>query len=59
MSKKQKFLKARLPEYAQIPERPEDFLSPDQRMDEIAKILATITLRSIRKRHGTTPRNPE
>ncbi|MBV9471127.1 MAG: hypothetical protein JOZ57_17960 [Abitibacteriaceae bacterium] len=32
-------------------ERPEDYLSPQQRRDAIADILATIILRHLQKRH--------
>jgi hypothetical protein len=39
----------------QIPERPEDYLSPEQRLDAIAEILATIALRSLRKHHEAQP----
>ena len=38
-------------ELTEMPERPEDFLSPEQRQKAIAHILCTIALRALRKRH--------
>ncbi len=46
-----------LPNISPVLERPEDFLSPQQRADAIAEILATIAVRIIRKRHETPPTN--
>jgi hypothetical protein len=36
-------------------EQPEDFLSPEQRMKAVAKVLADIALDAIRKNHDLTP----
>lgn len=40
-----------MPDASQMAERPEDYLSPEQRLEAIAKILATIGLRALRNKH--------
>ena len=40
-----------LPDSVQLLERPEDFLSPEQRIHAIAEILCTMALRALKEQH--------